>query len=171
MGKYIAFLKETDLFYNLTSTQLELVDSLCEERIFQQGEIILREGSRENDLYLVVQGQVEIMVNPTLVSSQEEPASNPQTISTLWRGQSFGEMALVDEGVRSASARAAVKNTLVLKIQRQKFLLLCNSYPELGYRVMFNLASDLSQKIRNAGLMIRAGLLQQQNSVEDSSHH
>jgi CRP-like cAMP-binding protein len=169
MGKYISFLKETDLFYNLTSTQLELVDNLCEERIFQQGEIISREGARENDLYLIVQGQVDILVNPALVSSQDDPAFTPQTISTLWRGQSFGEMALVDEGVRSASARAAAKDTIVLKIQRHKFLLLCNTYPEMGYRVMYNLATDLSQKVRNSGLLIRQSLLRQNKSIEKIS--
>lgn len=169
MGKYISFLKETDLFYNLTSTQLELVDNLCEERIYQPGEIISREGARENDLYLVVQGQIEILVNPALVSTQVDPVSTPQPISTLRRGQSFGEIALVDEGVRSASARAAAKDTVVLKIQREKLLLLCNTYPEMGYRVMFNLATDLSQKVRNSDLLIRQSLLWQIKSIEKIS--
>jgi|WetSurMetagenome_2_1015567.scaffolds.fasta_scaffold335314_1 CRP/FNR family transcriptional regulator, cyclic AMP receptor protein len=159
MGKYVSFLKETDLFFNLSATQLELVESLCEENLFQEGDIISREGAQENELYLVVQGQVEILVNPALVSSGEGQTIQPKVISTMWRGQSFGEMALVDEGVRSASSRAAVKNTLLLRIPRQKFLLLCNTYPELGFRVMFNLATDLSQKIRNAGLLIREGFL------------
>jgi len=71
----------------------------------------------------------------------------------------------VDQGVRTASAVALEKGTQVLRIPRGKFLLLCNSYPELGYRVMFNLATELAQKIRGADLQIRAAMLYQ--VVED----
>lgn len=163
MSKFLSFLKETDLFYNLTATQLEMVDGLCEERVFQNSELIFQENSREKELYLILRGSVEISLDPGLVSPEPHPTSDVEIIATLRRGQSFGEMALVDEGVRSASARAGEDNTHLLRIPRNKFMLLCNMYPELGYRVMLNLAADLSQKIRNADLKIREVLLYQQN--------
>jgi CRP/FNR family transcriptional regulator, cyclic AMP receptor protein len=160
LGKFSAFLKESDLFYNLNASQLELVEEICEECSFYAGDFIVRESSRGNEMYLIVQGQVEILMDPELVSPGEtgKPQARPEVISRLYPGQSFGEMALVDEGVRSASIRANV-DTHVLRISREKFLRLCTAYPELGYRVMFNLALDLSQKIRNAGLHIRQALL------------
>lgn len=74
-------------------------------------------------------------------------------------GQSFGEVALVDEGLRSASARAAQKETRLLVIQRDKLIMLCETYPQLGYRLMYNLAADLAMKIRNTDLRIREQLL------------
>ena len=37
MGKYISFLRETDLFYNLSPLQLEMVDSISEEKAFREG--------------------------------------------------------------------------------------------------------------------------------------
>jgi CRP-like cAMP-binding protein len=80
----------------------------------------------------------------------------------LRRGQSFGEIALVDEGIRSASAIAQEDNTRLFKITRTKFLELCKSNPELGYLVMYNLSVDLARKIRNADLQIREALLYQQ---------
>lgn len=164
MGKYISFLHESDLFYNLTATQLELVDRLCEECTFDEGELIIEENSRETELYLIISGSINILVNPSLVSPRPTGSHEPVIIATLRRGQSFGEIALVDEGVRTATARAAEKRTQLLKIQRSRFMVLCNSYPELGYRVMFNLASDLALKMRNTDLKIREILLYAQHN-------
>jgi CRP-like cAMP-binding protein len=75
------------------------------------------------------------------------------------RGQSFGEVALVDEGLRSATAEARMKDTRLLIIPRDKLLSLCETYPQLGYRLMYNLAADLAMKIRNADLRVREKLL------------
>jgi hypothetical protein len=41
-------------------------------------------------------------------------------------------------------------------------MMLCETYPQLGYRLMYNLAADLAMKIRNNGLQIREQLLYQQ---------
>ena len=166
MGKYHTFIKESDLFYKLTVSQLERIEELCEERVYQPGETIFEENSRSTELYLILNGRVEILLNPALVSP-ENAGHEPISIASLWRGQSFGEIALVDEGVRSASARAAAPDTRVLKISRQKFLDLCSADPEMGHRVMFNLALDLSQKIRSADLKIREVLLYQKPGAQD----
>jgi CRP/FNR family cyclic AMP-dependent transcriptional regulator len=80
-------------------------------------------------------------------------------VSVMRRGQSFGEIALVDEGLRSATVRASQKNTRLLVIPRDKLLMLCETYPQLGYRMMYNLAADLAMKIRNTDLRIRESLL------------
>lgn len=161
MGKYISFLRDTDLFYNLSPLQLEMVESLCEEKICREGEIIFSENSPEKELYLIFRGQVEIFVNPGIVSNSPGITLKPEVIAVLMRGQSFGEVALVDQGLRSAGAKAGLRDTLLLKISRDRLLNVCNSYPELGYRVMYNLALDLAQKIRNADLKIREVLLYQ----------
>jgi CRP-like cAMP-binding protein len=81
------------------------------------------------------------------------------TIATLRRGQSFGEVALVDQGLRSATARCAAHNTQLMVIPRDKLILLCDTYPQLGYRLMRNLAADLALKIRSTDLRIREELL------------
>ncbi len=162
MSKYNNFLIETDLFYNLNSSQLKLIESLCEELEFKKGETIFSENTREGELYLVEQGLVEILVNPDLVAPSHKKSNQPSPIALLRRGQSFGEIALVDEGIRSASAIAQEDNTRLLKITRTKFLELCKSNPELGYLVMYNLSVDLARKIRNADLQIREALLYQQ---------
>lgn len=161
MGKFSAFLSESDLFSNLTITQIELIDNICEELEYKEGEIIFEENSHQAELYLIINGKVEILINPSLVSSQLDQNVKSEVIAVFHRGQSFGEMALVDEGVRSATARAAAKNTKLIRISQKRFMTLCNTYPELGFRVMYNLAMDLAQKIRNTDLKLREAILYQ----------
>ena len=154
MNNLVNFLKQSDIFYQFTPTQLELVANLCREVSFAEGDIIFRENSSSKELYVIVQGEVDILFN-----SNEMDKKGDTVIARLRRGQSFGEVALVDEGLRSASARAAENDTKLLVIGRDKLVMLCEAYPHLGYRLMYNLAADLAMKIRNSGLRIRDQLL------------
>jgi len=165
MGKYIRFLQDTDIFYDLTVTQLELIEDICEERNYQKGDQIFGENAHSDELYIIIAGQVSILLNPNLVASKKENRYvEPETIAKLRIGQSFGEIALVDQGIRSASAWAGINDTRLLLIRRDRLLLLCNSAPEMGYRIMYNLAFDLAQKMRNADLLIREAILYQKDS-------
>ena len=156
MSVIVSFLKQSDIFYQFTPTQLELVANICQEVTFDLGEIILRENSGSKELYVIAQGEVDILINPGIAGSEKDDET---ALARLRRGQSFGEIALVDEGLRSASARAAQKDTRLLIIPRDQLIMLCETYPQLGYRLMYNLAADLAMKIRNTDLRIREQLL------------
>ncbi|MBE0672887.1 MAG: cyclic nucleotide-binding domain-containing protein [Anaerolineales bacterium] len=156
MNNIINFLKQSDIFYQFTPTQLELVGNLCQEVVYNSGEIVFQENSSSKELYVIVQGEVDILINRSTTGDVEKKDT---PVARLRRGQSFGEVALVDEGLRSASARAAQKDTRLLVIQRDKLIMLCETYPQLGYRLMHNLAADLAMKIRNTDLRIREQLL------------
>lgn len=149
-------LRQADIFYELSNAQLELVASICEEKHYQTGDVVFEENTRGDELYVIASGEVEIQVNPALIGGGD--ATGPQTIATLRRGQSFGEVALVDQGLRSASARCAQHDTRLIAIPRDKLMQLCDTYPELGYRLMRNLAADLAMKIRNTDLQVREQL-------------
>ncbi len=149
-------LKQADIFYELTNTQLELVASICSERHYQAEDLIFEENSPGTELYVIANGEVGIMVNPALVGKEEKGGSF--TIATLRRGQSFGEVSLVDEGLRSAGAKCTQPDTQLIAIPRDKLMLLCDTYPQLGYRLMRNLAADLAMKIRHTDLQVREQL-------------
>ena len=155
----VNFLKQSDIFYQFTPTQLELVANICQEVTFQKNDLIFRENSSSKELYIIVQGEVDIFVDPSLVSASDTTTVESTSIATLRRGQNFGEVALVDEGLRSASACASQNDTRLLIIPRDKLIMLCDTYPQLGYRLMYNLAADLAMKIRNTDLRIREQLL------------
>ncbi len=157
MSELVTYLKQSDIFYQFTQTQLELVANLCQEKIFNAGEIIFEENSSSKELYVIVQGEIDILIDPAVIGTKG--ASDKIVITTLRRGQSFGEVALVDEGLRSATAQAKEKTTRLLVIPRDKLIMLCETYPQLGYRLMYNLAADLAMKIRNTDLQIREKVL------------
>ncbi|HRQ37114.1 MAG TPA: cyclic nucleotide-binding domain-containing protein [Chloroflexota bacterium] len=149
-----AILSVTEIFDNLTTTQLELVASICDSATYNQGDVLLQENESTTELYVIARGGVEIMMNPSLVGADQEKYE-PVVITELRQGQVFGEVALVDEGIRSATARVSQDNTTLLKVPRDRLMLLCDSYPDLGYKVMKNVAADLAFKIRNTDLTVR----------------
>ncbi len=149
----IATLSLTDIFDNLNPAQLELVAALCEPVSLRRQEVLFRENEGSDDLYVIVRGEVDVLVDPGLITAR--PQREPVVLTTLRAGQVFGEIALVDQGLRSATARAGDGSAELLRIARGRMMLLCDTYPELGYKIMRNLAADLAMKIRNTGLTIR----------------
>jgi CRP-like cAMP-binding protein len=156
---FATILKQADIFYEVTPTQLELIAAICQERRCKAGDIIFEENAASDELYIIAQGEVDIQIDPALISGEETSPVGPMTIATLRRGQCFGEVALVDQGLRSATARCAANNTQMLIIPRDKLIHLCETYPQLGYRLMRNLAADLALKIRSTDLRIREELI------------
>ena len=158
--EYINILRQTDVFYDLTESQMEMVADLCSTATYKEGETVFEENSASDELYIIANGEVDISVSPVMVQpSSTGQAAHPLTITTLRRGQSFGEVALVDQGLRSASARCATKKVRMLIIPSEKLIELCDSNPDLGYRLMRNIAADLAFKIRGNDLAIREQLL------------
>ncbi len=166
MGKdksteYINILHQADIFYDLTDPQLEMVASICTETALKKGAVIFEENSSGDELYVIADGSVDIQLNPSPVQSTTGQSSQPLTVVTLRRGQTFGEVALVDKGLRTASAHCASKHAHLLVIPRDKLIDLCDNHPDLGYRLMRNIAADLAFKIRGTDLTIREQLFWQ----------
>jgi CRP-like cAMP-binding protein len=157
--KPVSVLSQADIFADISPAQLDLVASLCRVRDVANGDVIFEENATSDELYVIAEGEVDILVDPALVSRPGHQSGGPAAIARLRRGQSFGEIALVDQGLRSASARSASDSTSLVVIPRDQLVLLCESDPILGYRLMRNLAADLAVKLRNTDLQLRAGML------------
>jgi hypothetical protein len=82
------------LFAGLTDEQVEEVAQLFKERRFAAGQTVIREGSGGAAFFLIDDGEVIVSVKG------EERAR-------LGKGHSFGELAMIDEGERSATVTAA----------------------------------------------------------------
>jgi len=155
-------LSQADIFDDLTSTQLELVSSIADERHYQAGEVIFEENTTGDEMYVIAAGEVEIQVDPSMIGDEND--SGKFTIATFRRGQVFGEISLVDQGLRSAGARCSKQDTHLVVIPREKLMLLCDTYPQLGYKLMRNLAADLAMKIRHTDLHLREKLTWQKEN-------
>ena len=68
MNKFGNILKQADIFDQFTQSQIDLVAVICKERSCASGEIIVQEGSSSDDLYIIADGEVDVQVNPGLVS-------------------------------------------------------------------------------------------------------
>jgi signal-transduction protein with cAMP-binding, CBS, and nucleotidyltransferase domain len=54
MTSFANTLKQADIFYQLTPTQLEMISNICEEKIFNKDEIIFVEGADSDELYVLL---------------------------------------------------------------------------------------------------------------------
>ena len=146
MVDLLTVLKQAELFDGLSPSELQAIASLCAEQRFKAGDTITSQGGEGNDLYVVCEGFVEVSL------SGPGPESGTRAVVHLGRGQIFGEMALVDQGPRSATVRSSADHTVVQAISRREFMDLCEKNHHLGYVVMRNMAADLSFKLRHRNL-------------------
>lgn len=151
-------LEQVDIFEELTANQLKLIESVCAEKSFNQDEVIVKENSPSREFFIIVDGEVDIQIDPDTIGDGTD-SYQPSTIATLRRGQSFGEVAIVDPGIRSASAKCRSETCRVLVIGRKEFLELLDNDTQMGYVVMRNFAADLALKIRQTNLLVRESLM------------
>lgn len=154
----LSILRQVDIFYGLSKDGLEKVAQVCREEKYKRGDIIVKENTPSNELYVITEGVVEIVIDPNLLGSATIH-TEPAIIANLWPGQTFGEVGLVDRGMRSASARAASDEATLRAISREDLVRLCEEDTGFGYLLMRNIASDLAFKIRNTDLMLRERLV------------
>jgi CRP/FNR family cyclic AMP-dependent transcriptional regulator len=141
----VPLLKKVEILSNLSESQLEKVAELCREQTCNADDIIFKENDKSSELYLIQDGLVEITL------SVPEPGME-QSIVTLGKGQIFGEVALVDEGPRTASARCIADGTRLWVAKRADFISLCEKDTSIGFLVMKSIAADLSFKLRLVNL-------------------
>ncbi len=152
-------LLKADLFYELPREHLERLAEACQEMTYAENAIIVQEYMPSDELYVIAKGRVEIVMDPRALDEADASGPGPIVVATLLPGQTFGEIGLVDRGLRTASARAASEEVQLLAIKRDGLLQLCEQDHHLGYLLMRNIATDLAFKIRNTDLMVREQLL------------
>jgi CRP/FNR family cyclic AMP-dependent transcriptional regulator len=156
-------LQDADVFYNLSPEQLERIAAICTVVRLPKGTIVLRENHPGDEMYLISSGSVDILVDPATLGL--ETNARPTTVATLRRGQTFGEVVLVDKGLRSATVQVAEDDTVLLAMRRDDLIRLCQEDYELGYLVMRNIAADLAFKIRSTDLVVRERAMSRPKAV------
>jgi len=139
----IAFLKKIHLFRGLSDDQLQIVAESIQEQTYEEGELIFAQGSTTDTFYIVYSGGVEIFN-----VLKKGNTSREQKITSLFRGDYFGEQSLLKKRAHNASVRAG-KGTLVLKIYRSKFLHFIRTMPDLkGCFHVVTQSRELARKLR-----------------------
>ncbi len=131
-----------DFFAEMTDKEIVWFLRLCGRRSYKTDQPIFQEGELGNCFYLIVFGKVLI-------------TRGDMVLATLETGDCFGEMAVLDDAPRSASATAAM-NTLVFSVERD---ILTDVFPTLGFKVAANLAKQLSVKLRDTDELIKVSTI------------
>ena len=138
-------LEIVDIFSDLNAEQLERIYKICTQKVVNKGAIIVKENTPSTEIYIILEGEVEVLIGVDRLKNTKE-----EKIGFLDRGQSFGEVALVDQGLRSASVRCHTETCRLLEIGRDAFLKFLKENPDIGFTVMYNLAADICLKFREA---------------------
>lgn len=149
-------LRYVEIFQGLDADQLAQLGALLLTEDYAAGSVICKQDDPADTLYIIVRGQAEIQV---------QGAGSSQAVVYLGSGQIIGEMTLVDAGTRSATVIAVDDDTQVASLPHAAFNDLCEAHPRIGYRVMRNIAQDLSFKLRHGHTTNTAHL----NATEDET--
>ena len=124
------------IFENLTGSELNAVARLTHERTYKLDEHVFKKLAPSEGMYVIMNGAVEI----------NDPDSGT-TFASLESEDFFGELALLDEEPRSASAVATQPSTLI-GFFRTDLLTLMKRSPELGNKILLNLSRVLGERLR-----------------------
>ncbi|MCB8943476.1 MAG: cyclic nucleotide-binding domain-containing protein [Ardenticatenaceae bacterium] len=136
-------LKRVQLFTTLNASELEQIAAICEEKQAEPDELLIQQNTTGTGMYIIADGAAEVFI---------EGMDNARSLVVLGKGQVIGEMALIDQGYRSASVRATKKGATLYRIANENFNNLCHQNNHIGFVVMRNLAIDLAFKLRHRNL-------------------
>jgi CRP/FNR family transcriptional regulator len=129
------FLSRVSLFSLTKKSDLERIAKLANRHTFDKGDVIIKEGEPDNRLFIIVKGEVEVI---KAMGEKRE-----RRLGILGPESYFGEMALVDDLVRSASV-VANKKTEALSLHQETF----RQEVERSPTIAFELLHLLSRRIR-----------------------
>jgi len=133
------FLEKTLLFKNLTEQELAKIDRVAASRKLKAEELVFKEGSAGDSLYIVKTGSVRV----TRLESGGE-----KVLAILREGDHFGEIALVDNQPRSASI-VANEETELIQIKDADFRKLLEEDSGLALKFYKTFAEVLASRLRN----------------------
>ena len=113
-------------------------------KLYQDGEVIVREGEVGNCMYVIQSGKVEVLLKTD---------DSEICVAVLGEGDFFGEMALFDPEVRSATVRARGE-VKALTLEKKTFLRRIHEDPSLA----FNILEKMSRRVRELDAALNKAL-------------
>jgi CRP-like cAMP-binding protein len=131
----VSFLGRVPLFALLQEEELERLAEQTEEHRIDAGTVIIREGDLDRRMFTIVSGRASVVIG--LGTPRE------RTLVEMGPCSYFGEMALIDDLVRSASV-LALEETRLLSLQADTLLDAIGSYPSLAMELL----QTMSRRVR-----------------------
>lgn len=141
------FLSKHSMFGGLSDEELLLIKGFLQEHVYPQNTTILKQGQSNNSVHFIVEGEVAI------VRQAEANKKQSRIITTLQKGDSFGEMELIDIQTCAASVISQTETRIITLSNKDLYqisLLNLKTYTML----ILNLARDISRRLRSADEML-----------------
>ena len=122
----ILHLKGIQIFEGLSVGEMAAIASVTEETVFPAGEDVIREGDAGETMYMIISGQVSVCKKRGEEEEIELDRINP--------GDYFGEMALFEDEVRSATIRT-VEESRLLVLHKREFEEIVREYPQIALHI------------------------------------
>jgi len=131
--------KHIPLFQNLSKNHFKHLYELLHYRSYQPNEYIFYQGDPGNALYIIVEGSIKI--------KQFSKDNTEIELAELKSGDFLGELALIDDDIRSASAIASshTKLSVIFQSDLNAFM---KKYPSAGVEIMKNMSFVLSTRLK-----------------------
>lgn len=140
--EHLLMLQSVPLFATMTLEQLEAIHLCLTEQHYTLGELIFHEGDVGDEMYIVAEGEVEILL--------KLDTPEPILLAKVGPGAYFGEMSILDNEPRSAAARVSQDaRLLVLKGEQLKELVYV--MPEIAFTIFKVLSERLRRSDRRLG--------------------
>ena len=140
MNEFREVLSSLDLLSGLSDEELDLVYAKMEQESHPSGSTVFEEGAPSRALFVVWTGSVEI--------AKRSPDGTAQRLAVLDLGVSLGEMGLVRDTVRSATA-FALTDVVLLVLRREALDSLADEHPATWGRIMRNIAAILAARLES----------------------
>jgi CRP-like cAMP-binding protein len=134
INQLASFLRGVELLNHLKEPDLLRVADSCQLVRFRRAERIFTESTPGGSLYVVMSGRVKIFGS--------SPQGRSKTFAYLEPGDFFGEMSLLDDDVRSASA-SALDDSVLIMLKREDFRRLLLTRPAIAEAVLRTIAMRL----------------------------
>lgn len=135
----IDYLINIALFDELTPNELGIAADYMNFFEFEKGKTLFKEGDPGDYVCFIVKGGVEI-IKSTVTEQQA-------VIATVRKGSTLGEMSIIDNIARSATARARQDTTLVI-LSKKGFNTILDKHPRIGIKILKGIARLLSLNMR-----------------------
>jgi CRP-like cAMP-binding protein len=143
-------LEDFDLLEGLDKLELSAIESAVDIRTMEAGTVLFREGDVANSIFFLLAGRVSV-----LLPLDARANDRKRRLATFGEGVAFGEMALLDEGERSADV-VCDEESEVAVLSLAALRRLEEEHVTMRQRIRENLARVLARRLRAANAQIRA---------------
>jgi SulP family sulfate permease len=133
-------LSELDIVREFSDSECDLFSGYLAEAVYKAGDVILEQGSSGDRIYFLLQGKVQVVIDLRHESGR-------QKIATLCPGTVFGEMAIIDRGLRSANV-VAQTNISCCYLTTSELIRFNREHPELSHKLMIGFSREISRRVR-----------------------